>query len=376
MRLRIFVELREHVFRHCHIHANGPRLLGLDKNQDGDAIPIVGIGHHGIERGWLWDCLAILRQACEMKCQRVLSHATCAIERGASGGQTRKIRKGNAEIPIAVLANETDIAAHAARLSFNTIEQNKNIVQRSMGESMGRQLQRCGWLIFQEHEQERPYAYPRPAAAPARKLSKNFSTSADSVSVVAARPPEAESTEAAAVEVSPMASRSDEMLATSVWLPCAADWALAEISPVAASCWPTAPAIVDVMPLMPRTALPISRTASTALLVEAWITATFWPISSVAFAVCPASALTSCATTAKPRPASPARAASIVALSASRLVCSAMAVMSLTTSPMRLADRDNCPMQASVFSACRTASPAMRADSCTCRLISLTEEDS
>ena len=59
------------------------------------------------------------------------------------------------------------------------------------------------------------------------------------------------------------------------------------------------------------------------------------PISSVALAVWPASAFTSLATTAKPRPASPARAASMVALSASRLVCSAMSVMSLTTSPMR-----------------------------------------
>jgi hypothetical protein len=44
-------------------------------------------------------------------------------------------------------------------------------------------------------------------------------------------------------------------------------------------------------------------------------------ISSVAFAVWLASDFTSEATTAKPRPASPARAASIVALSASRFVC-------------------------------------------------------
>ncbi len=38
----------------------------------------------------------------------------------------------------------------------------------------------------------------------------------------------------------------------------------------------------------------------------------------------------------KPRPASPARAGLMVALSASRLVCSAMAVISLTTSPILL----------------------------------------
>ena len=54
-------------------------------------------------------------------------------------------------------------------------------------------------------------------------------------------------------------------------------------------------------------------------------------ISSVAAAVARASSLTSPATTAKPRPASPARAASIVALRASRFVCSAIAEIVLTT---------------------------------------------
>ncbi|MNP70424.1 hypothetical protein D3C76_1666570 [compost metagenome] len=43
---------------------------------------------------------------------------------------------------------------------------------------------------------------------------------------------------------------------------------------------------------------------------------------------------TSSATTAKPRPCSPARAASIAALSANRLVCSAMDVMTSTTVPI------------------------------------------
>ena len=56
-------------------------------------------------------------------------------------------------------------------------------------------------------------------------------------------------------------------------------------------------------------------------------------ISSVAFAVCWARSLTSPATTAKPLPSSPARAASIVAFRASRLVCSAIEVIRRTTSP-------------------------------------------
>ncbi|MEY9482351.1 hypothetical protein ABH981_006564 [Bradyrhizobium ottawaense] len=133
----------------------------------------------------------------------------------------------------------------------------------------------------------------RPSADPARKFWKNFSTSRDSVSAVSVRLPAAVNTEDAAVSVSPMASRSEVMLATRVSLPCAALCALEEISRVAASCWPMAPAIAEVTSLISRTAPPISRTASTALRVEVWIIETFSLISAVALAVWPASVFTS-----------------------------------------------------------------------------------
>ena len=119
---------------------------------------------------------------------------------------------------------------------------------------------------------------------------------------------------------------------------------------------------------------PISLMAATDSWVAVCMPAIWVPISSVALAVWAASALTSWATTAKPLPASPARAASMVALRASRLVCSAIAVMSLMTLPIRPAAFDNSPMRASVFSACFTACWAMLLDSCTCRLISPTDE--
>ncbi|MCY1186543.1 hypothetical protein D9M73_274250 [compost metagenome] len=60
-----------------------------------------------------------------------------------------------------------------------------------------------------------------------------------------------------------------------------------------------------------------------------------WLISMIDAAVRWARLRTSSATTANPRPASPARAASMAALSASRLVCSAIPRITSRTLPMR-----------------------------------------
>ncbi len=66
-----------------------------------------------------------------------------------------------------------------------------------------------------------------------------------------------------------------------------------------------------------------------------WIAPTRSPTSLAAVALCSASRLTSPATTAKPRPCFPARAASIAAFSASRLVWSAISRMRPMKSVMR-----------------------------------------
>ncbi len=86
-----------------------------------------------------------------------------------------------------------------------------------------------------------------------------------------------------------------------------------------------------------------------------------------------ASALTSAATTAKPRPASPARAASIVALRASRLVWLAIAEIICITSPIRLAAALSSATRAAVWSASPTAFWARSLEPCTCRPISRME---
>ncbi|MNH21508.1 hypothetical protein D3C79_813190 [compost metagenome] len=61
---------------------------------------------------------------------------------------------------------------------------------------------------------------------------------------------------------------------------------------------------------------------------------------------------TSSATTAKPRPCSPARAASMAALSASRLVCSAMPRMTSSTMLMLALSASSCDTTVPACSIC------------------------
>ena len=84
-----------------------------------------------------------------------------------------------------------------------------------------------------------------------------------------------------------------------------------------------------------------SSMAAEALRESAWMVATCKAISSVALPVWLAKDFTSLATTAKPRPASPALAASMVAFNANKLVCSAISSIRRTTCwmPVALVDR-------------------------------------
>ena len=109
-------------------------------------------------------------------------------------------------------------------------------------------------------------------------------------------------------------------------------WRVTSFVPMAAS--PVLRAISRVVADCSSTAALMAVETLSISLIEAWMSemaatdwrliscmaAICWPISSVAFEVWPASAFTSAATTAKPRPASPARALSMVAFRARRLV--------------------------------------------------------
>ena len=120
-------------------------------------------------------------------------------------------------------------------------------------------------------------------------------------------------------------------------------WAmLVATSRVTEDCSSMAAAMVETMvftSLMTSTICPMSLTA---LPVAPWMPPMRSRMSLVASAVLSASSLISLATTAKPRPASPARAASMVAFRARRLVWEEMAAMVSVTLPISWAASPSC----------------------------------
>ena len=210
----------------------------------------------------------------------------------------------------------------------------------------------------------------------ARTVLRNPSTRSSSRPAWAASISEAPRRSEALRPVSPVADWTSVMARVTSVVPAEACCTLRAISAVAASCSCTAEAMAVAMSFTCWMVMPMERMASTAAPVAPCMDATCWPISSVARAVWVARLFTSFATTAKPFPASPARAASIVAFSASRLVCEAMSAISFTTSPMRAAAVESCAIVWSVELACAAASDATLALCSTWRAISWIEAES
>ncbi len=105
-------------------------------------------------------------------------------------------------------------------------------------------------------------------------------------------------------------------LSPTVTMKCDVVATFSDISLVVSFCTATAPLTFSNTGRIASIACEIRCTASTEPAASFCSASIFLVISSVAFWVCTASALTSEATTAKPRPAEPARAASMVELSA------------------------------------------------------------
>jgi hypothetical protein len=114
--------------------------------------------------------------------------------------------------------------------------------------------------------------------------------------------------------------------------------------------------MVETISLTSLITLDIPSTCLTAIEVDFWMPSILSLISWVASAVCLASSLISFATTAKPLPASPALAASMVALRARRFVCSEISVIVSVTLLISWAALPSSSIFVDASSACFTAS--------------------
>jgi len=161
------------------------------------------------------------------------------------------------------------------------------------------------------------------------------------------------------------AALTPPMLVVTSCVACAVWLTLRAISAVATPCSSMEEAIVAAIALTSSIVTVIPWIACTASLVAPWIWAMRVPISLVASAVWLARLFTSDATTAKPLPASPARAASMVALSASRLVCPAMLEISSATCSICCAPSASARTIVSVRRAFSTARSVILADCAT-----------
>ena len=135
------------------------------------------------------------------------------------------------------------------------------------------------------------------------------------------------------------------------------------ISLVVTDCSSTAAAILVCRASIVSITSRMPTMSATARRVSLCIASILPPMSSVALAVSRANSFTSLATTANPRPASPARAASMVALRASRFVCSAIEVMTFTTLPISALEL---PRASIVFDAVPAISTACLATEAAC----------
>src|SRR5256884_730280 len=200
-----------------------------------------------------------------------------------------------------------------------------------------------------------PYRFLRSIAYAARTLPKNSSTALRSMPDWVSSSRAFASTSEAALPVAAAAVVTPPIWVEISFDPAATDWMLRAISRVAPPCCSTAVEIDTVISLICEMVSVMPPIEATASLVEACMAATCDEISSVAFAVWLASAFTSDATTAKPRPESPATAASMRAVSAHRFALAAIEWISLTTSPIFSAPVESAPTVALVRSASPTA---------------------
>ena len=117
--LHIAIDALQRLDRHHHVDAGGLRPRPIRRrHKQHDAVAVLRISHHLIERRRFRDELLVLFHPFEMQSQRLGRHLARLIQRRAGRDTARKVRKRYAEIAAVVLVNERNILGHEIHVSL------------------------------------------------------------------------------------------------------------------------------------------------------------------------------------------------------------------------------------------------------------------
>src|SRR5579875_638166 len=133
--LRKAVDRRELVLGQCDVDADDLRMPRRHLDENSDGVAVLAILHDLLEGARLRDGLTVLDHAVDMEGERLRRQRAGLIEGAAGGDATRKIGKGDTEVALRLLVDESDIGGHDLLLHLSRRPDWRSML-RSVGSGM------------------------------------------------------------------------------------------------------------------------------------------------------------------------------------------------------------------------------------------------